>query len=48
MHKGVSGRWRDVLKREDIEQYKQLAREQLGTKCSNWLSGGRLTGKAAV
>ena len=42
MHKGINGRWRDVLTPEDIEQYERLAREQLGTDCAHWLISGRL------
>lgn len=42
MHKGINGRWRNVLTGEDIEQYEQLAREQLGAECANWLSMGKL------
>jgi aryl sulfotransferase len=48
MHKGTSGRWRDVLTREDIEQYEMLAREQLGTECANWLSAGSLVSQEAA
>lgn len=46
MHKGASGRWRDVLTCEDIEQYEQLAKEHLGTECASWLSAGKLLSKA--
>jgi aryl sulfotransferase len=48
MHKGTNGRWRDILTCEDIEQYEQLAREQLGTECANWLSAGRLVSQEAA
>ncbi len=40
MHQGTSGRWREVLTPEDVEQYECVAREQLGADCANWLSGG--------
>lgn len=42
MHKGVNGRWRDVLTSQDIEQYERIAKERLGTECANWLSTGTL------
>ena len=48
MHKGTSGRWKDVLKREEIEQYERLARERLGIECANWLSAGRLASQEGV
>ena len=40
MNKGVNGRWRDVLPREDLERYESLAREKLGEECAYWLSTG--------
>ena len=44
MHKGMNGRWRDMLTTEDIEQYEQAAREKLGVDCAYWLSTGMLQG----
>jgi aryl sulfotransferase len=40
MHKGVNGRWKDVLTLEDIEQYEKIALGKLGIECANWLSTG--------
>ena len=40
MHKGVNGRWKDVLTSEDIERYEKTASEELGVECANWLSNG--------
>jgi aryl sulfotransferase len=42
MHKGVNGRWRDLLTPEDIEHYEQAAREKLGVDCTTWLATGTL------
>lgn len=40
MHKGVNGRWKDVLSHKDIEQYENIAVEKLGAECADWLSTG--------
>jgi aryl sulfotransferase len=42
LHKGVNGRWKDLLSLEDIERYEQAAREKLGVDCARWLSTGTL------
>ena len=42
MHKGVNGRWKDVLTAQDIEHYEQTAIENLGVDCAYWLSTGML------
>jgi len=42
MHKGVNGRWKDMLASEDIEHYEHTAREKLGVDCAYWLSTGTL------
>jgi aryl sulfotransferase len=42
MHKGVNGRWKDVLTSQDIEHYEQAAMENLGIDCAYWLSTGML------
>ena len=42
MHKGVNGRWRDMLTPEDIEHYEQMAQEKLGVDCAYWLSTGTM------
>ena len=43
MHRGTNGRWKDILEGKDIEQYEQVAREELGTECTTWLSAGNST-----
>jgi aryl sulfotransferase len=40
MHKGVNGRWKDMLSTEDIQQYENIARQKLGVECARWLSTG--------
>lgn len=45
LHKGVNGRWKDLLTSEDVEQYEQIAKERLGVKCAYWLSTGLLPNK---
>jgi aryl sulfotransferase len=42
MHKGVNGRWRDLLTPEDIEHYERTAKKELGTVCAHWLATGEL------
>lgn len=41
IHKGVNGRWRDVLGEEQISQYELRAIEELGGECARWLGTGR-------
>lgn len=41
MHKGVNGRWKDLLTSEDIEKYEQTTEENLGVECAYWLSTGK-------
>jgi aryl sulfotransferase len=42
IHKGVNGRWRDVLSADEIERYERLARENLTADCAHWLATGEL------
>ena len=41
IHKGVNGRWRDVLAEADSARYEARARAELGPECAAWLAGGR-------
>ena len=41
IHKGVNGRWRDVLGEADSARYEARARAELGAECAAWLAGGR-------
>ena len=40
IHKGVNGRWRDVLTPEEIAKYEQLAAQELEQNCAHWLATG--------
>jgi aryl sulfotransferase len=40
IHKGVNGRWRDVLDTKDARKYEQRAIQELGDDCATWLSSG--------
>ena len=42
IHKGVNGRWRDVLSDEDIVRYEQRAGAELDDDCAHWLATGEL------
>jgi len=42
IHKGVNGRWRDVLSAEESRRYETLAVEQLGEECAHWLATGEI------
>lgn len=45
LHKGTNARWRDVLSREEIARYEQIAREKLGDACFARLVTGNLPGE---
>tara|TARA_R110002072_G_scaffold241257_1_gene400149 strand:- start:51 stop:953 length:903 start_codon:yes stop_codon:yes gene_type:complete len=40
IHKGVDGRWRDILPQEDKARYEAKALEELGPDSSRWLAVG--------
>jgi aryl sulfotransferase len=40
IHKGINGRWRDVLQQDEVEKYERLAEQELGSECARWLSTG--------
>lgn len=40
IHKGINGRWRDVLSAEDVSKYEARAVEELGSDCAHWLATG--------
>ncbi|MFZ2101243.1 MAG: sulfotransferase domain-containing protein [Oricola sp.] len=42
IHKGVNGRWRDVLTADDCRAYEDRARRELGGECARWLLDGEL------
>ncbi len=41
-HRGVNGRWRDELSKEECEKYEKMALEKLGEECAHWLATGEL------
>jgi aryl sulfotransferase len=40
IHKGVNGRWRDILSDDVSKQYLERAENELGEDCANWLQHG--------
>lgn len=40
IHKGVNGRWKDVLTTEQSREYEDKARQELGEQCARWLATG--------
>ncbi len=43
IHKGINGRWRDVLSAKDINSYEKRAASELGPDCSQWLATGKMS-----
>jgi aryl sulfotransferase len=43
VHKGVNGRWKDLLSSEDIAHYEAVALEYLGQDCAQWLATGQIS-----
>lgn len=44
IHKGVNGRWREVLSAEDVAKYEQRAAQELEPACAHWLATGEYPG----
>ena len=42
IHKGVNGRWRDLLTDDDVSEYERRAEEELGADCAHWLATGEM------
>ena len=42
LHKGVNGRWRDVLTAGDVTRFDALVRRKFSPACAAWIEGGRL------
>ena len=40
IHRGVNGRWADVLTADDTRRYEQMADQELGPECAAWLAAG--------
>lgn len=41
IHKGIDGRWRDVLTDTDVSAYEERAKQELGGECARWLATGQ-------
>ncbi len=44
IHKGVNGRWSDVLSAEEKQRYEERAHAELGEECARWLESGHAAG----
>jgi len=42
INKGINGRWKDMLTKEDNDRYEKMCIENLGEDCSRWLNTGEL------
>jgi aryl sulfotransferase len=42
IHKGINGRWCDVLKKSESEKYERHAAEELEQECCSWLATGEM------
>ena len=42
IHKGINGRWRDMLTKEDSDKYEKLVAENLDAACAKWLATGEI------
>jgi aryl sulfotransferase len=40
IHKGINGRWRDILTEEESAEYEERAELELGAECAAWLATG--------
>ena len=43
IHKGINGRWHDVLQKDEILKYEHRAEQELGPECAHWLATGETT-----
>jgi aryl sulfotransferase len=39
IHKGVNGRWKDILSEDEITRYEKRVVSELGEECARWLAG---------
>lgn len=42
LHRGTNGRWRDVLKTDEILKYEYRAAQELEADCARWLATGQI------
>jgi aryl sulfotransferase len=40
IHQGVNRRWSDILTEEEVAEYEDRARQELGAECADWLATG--------
>jgi len=40
IHKGINGRWREILTAGEVARYERLAEQELGVDCAHWLATG--------
>ncbi len=43
IHKGINGRWREILEPGESEKYEHLAVQELGPECAQWLATGKIS-----
>lgn len=43
INKGVNGRWKDTLSKQEVADYEERAIEKLGLECAKWLETGQTT-----
>ena len=41
IHKGVNGRWREILSPQESRAYEEIATARLGADCAAWLASGK-------
>jgi aryl sulfotransferase len=41
-HKGVNGRWKDVLSEEQVARYEEAVKAKLTPECAHWLATGEM------
>jgi len=42
INKGINGRWKEMLTKEDSEHYEKMCVEKLGEACTRWVNTGEL------
>ena len=40
IYKGINGRWREILEKNEIEKYDHMAAKELSPECAQWLATG--------
>ncbi len=43
IHKGINGRWKDVLSQDEVDKYDRIAAEKLSPDCAHWLATGEMS-----